>query len=286
MEAFKRGSLALNITKSSPIVVKLVIDSGKESAIICVEMAKILRLRDKLLLGAALTGDLLFEIEYLQPLSFQMKKMRGVLPPDYKLTNFYTAVSKMLKTGYLEKIIKNGEPYLRISGKGKKILIRDFPLFSLRKKKWDGLWRIVFYDIPEKQRSIRENLEAKLKELGFGMVQESVYLSPLDVAEDLREFILAKGLGDKVFVSVSKQLFAGNTKNLANKVWRLEKINDQYEELYQKMLKGGKLSEIFSEYEEILRRDPCLPKELLPEEWFGDRVQRGIKIFLQKIGQT
>lgn len=244
-------------------------------------MAKRLRVRDKLLLGVAILGDLYFEI--FEPVSAQLGKMKGVLPPDYKSTNFANAVSRILRTGYIEKIIKNGEPYLRLTSKGQKALVRDFPIFSFRKKKWDRLWRIVFYDIPEKQRTTRENLEAKLKELGFGMIQESVYISPFDIAEDLREFILAQGLGDKVFVSVSKQLFAGDSKSLANKVWCLEKINDQYEELYQKMLKGGKWNDIFAEYEEILRQDPCLPKELLPVGWQGEKVYRGIKIMMKRV---
>jgi phenylacetic acid degradation operon negative regulatory protein len=188
----------------------------------------------------------------------------------------------MLKTGYLEKVIKNGEPYLRLTGVGKNALVRDFPIFSTRRKKWDGKWRIVYYDIPEKDKNIRKQLREKLWELGFGMIQKSVYISPFDVAEDLREFLIAQGLGDSVFVSVAKGLFVGDVKILAEKVWRLERLNEEYFKLYQKLKKGGNFREIFLEYEDILRRDPCLPSELLPDDWMGDKVYLEIKNFLKK----
>jgi len=242
-------------------------------------MAKRLRIRDKLLLAAALSGDLFFE--FVQPLSFQLKKMKGILPPDYKLTNFTVAVSRMLKTGYIEKVIRKGEPYLRLTGIGRDALVRDFPLFAMRRKKWDGKWRIVYYDISEKDKNIRKQLREKLWELGFGMIQESVYISPFDVAEDLREFLIAQGLGDSVFVSVAKGLFVGDIKILAEKVWGLRKLNEEYLRLYRKLKEGGNFGEIFSEYEEVLKRDPCLPLELLPDDWLGNKVYSEIKNFLR-----
>ncbi|MFZ5366202.1 MAG: PaaX family transcriptional regulator C-terminal domain-containing protein [Patescibacteria group bacterium] len=238
-------------------------------------MAKRLRVRDKILLGAAILGDLYFEIA--EPLSAQLGKIKGVLPSDYKSTNFAVAVSRMLRTGSIEKVIKNGEPYLRLTGVGKKALVRDFPIFAFKRKKWNGFWRMVFYDIPEKDKKTRTWLQLKLKSLGFGALQESVYISPFDVAEDVREFILAQNLGDFVFVAVSKRLFAGNEKALAEKVWNLEKLNEEYLNLYEKIKEGRSTSEIFSEYEEILRLDPCLPAELLPDNWLGDKVYKEIR---------
>lgn len=41
--------------------------------------------------------------------------------------------------------------------------------------------------------------------------------------------------------------------------------------------KGQALGEIKSEFIEILKSDPCLPKELLPENWFGEKVKEYFK---------
>lgn len=244
-------------------------------------MAKKLRVRDKILLGLAILGDAYFEIA--EPLWVQRGKMKGFLPSDYKASNFTTTVSKMLKTGYMEKVIKDGEPYLRLTGRGKEALTRDFPLFAL-KKKWDGYWRMVFYDIPEEERDVRVRFQRHLKSLGFGAVQESVYLSPFDVAEDVREFIESENLADFVFASVAKKLFAGNEKVLAEKVWQLAEINEEYIALEEKIKKGDSRDEILSQYEEVLRRDPCLPKELLSPDWRGEKVYREVRQLLVSKG--
>lgn len=238
-------------------------------------MGKRFLIRDRLLLGAAISGDLFFE--FVQPLSFQLKKMRGMLPPDYKLTNFTVSISKMLTTGYLEKVVRNGEPYLRLTGRGLKALVRDYPIFSLKNQKWDGKWRMVFYDIPNEKKGIRDSLKSKLKELGFGMIQESIYITPYDLAQDLSEFIEAQQLDDYVFIGEINKLLIGNKKQLAEKIWGLEKLNDRYWEIEQKTNAKKPIAEIISDYEEILQEDPCLPKELLPDNWIGDKVHKEIK---------
>lgn len=235
-------------------------------------MAKNLRIRDWVLLGLAIAGDTFSE--FTQSPSIKLGKIKGTLPPDYGVTNFTSAVSKLLKTGQIEKVIKNGEPYLRLTNNGKKFLVRDFPVFKLRNQKWDGKWRLVFYDIPEKMRTKREYLQAKLKELGFGMIQESVYLSPFDLAEDLEEFVISQGLKDYVFVHVGKQILAGEIKSLVERLWEIDSITDRYEELLRKIKSEKEQDVIFKEYEEILKDDPCLPLELLPDKWLGEKVRK------------
>lgn len=244
-------------------------------------MNKKFRIRDRVLLGAAFLGDSFFE--FVQPYSIQMAKLKGILPPDYKLTNFSSAVSKMLATGYMEKIIKKGEPYLRITGLGKRALVRDFPILQMKKQKWDKKWRIVYYDVAEKERGVRIALQRKLKELGFGMIQESVYISPFDVIANIREFVINQGLKEFVFVGEVNHLLAGNEKRLAEKVWDLERLSEQYEELEMKIhAKDQNISAIISQYEEIMKTDPCLPEELLPTNWIGDKVYGEIKRLVNK----
>lgn len=243
-------------------------------------MAKRLRVRDKLLFAVAIFGDLYFEVA--EPVSAQLGKMKGVLPPDYKSTDFTGAVSRMLRTGYIEKIVRNGESYLRLTNTAKNKLTRDFSFFSWRQKKWDGLWRIVFYDVPEENKSAREKLQAKLCELGFGMAKESTYITPYDVAEDLREFLVEQKLGEFVFVCVAKQLFTGGTKTLVTKIWQLDRLQKKYLELLEKIKNKESADKIFAEYETILRDDPCLPRDLLPEDWVGEKVYREVRSSLRK----
>lgn len=81
-------------------------------------------------------------------------------------------------------VYENG--FLRITKKGKETL-RTFILndWKVEKpKKWDGRWRMLIFDIPEKRRSIRTNIRRTLVHIGFIKVQQSVWVYPYD-CEDL-----------------------------------------------------------------------------------------------------
>lgn len=47
-------------------------------------------------------------------------------------------------------------------------------------KKWDGLWRIIIFDVPETHRRFRDALR-KIIKIGFVPLQQSVWLTPYDV---------------------------------------------------------------------------------------------------------
>jgi CRISPR-associated endonuclease Cas2 len=52
-------------------------------------------------------------------------------------------------------------------------------------KQWDGLWRIVIFDIPEEKKIAREVLRNKLKQLGFVQLQKSVFVFPYDCKKEI-----------------------------------------------------------------------------------------------------
>lgn len=252
-------------------------------------MEKLLRPKDYVLLGLALFSDLYFYIA--EPLSLTIKKIHGFLPPDYPASNFYGVIKRMYKTKEIKKVVKNGETYLCLTGYGRRSIKRKFPLFFLQKQKWDGLWRIVIFDIKEKNKVLRNLLRKKLKSLGFGMWQRSVYISPFNVAEDIREFLITKGLGSQAFVLVAKRLYAGDEKKLAAKVWRLEEINRVYRELIdewewikervKKKKHKKKARDCYLRYLQTVIKDPFLPKELLLVDWWGFEVRKYVKEWLK-----
>lgn len=261
-------------------------------------MKKLLKPRDILLLG--LGGFLDVFEEFKDPLGIMAKSyesMYGFTPKTYKRHNYSHLIWRNLKTGYVEKTLKGGEVYLRLTGEGKEKIIRDFPLLAFQKKKWDGKWRMVLFDIAELNRKKRDMLRAKLKELGFGMFQESVYISPHNFTKDLVEFLIASQLAGFVYVFeiFHTQMAIGNAKELAQKVWNLDRLNERYSELIEKIShlisthdrevklnntrdrKGEKeekeksvkekIKDVKEEYLGLILIDPFLPKELLPSNW-------------------
>lgn len=199
-------------------------------------MKKLIKPQDILLLGLAGIGDIFEEIR--DPLMLYGKayeSMYGFIPKRYKRHSFIKSVSRSLKTGYIEKIEKNGEMYIRLTKRGAEKSKRDFSLLTLSKAKWDKKWRIVFFDIEETSRVTRNKLRVKLKELGLAMLQKSVWVTPHDIMVDFYEFIEKIGLEERVFLFQGEALLAGDQKELARKLWQLDKLNEKYKVLEEEI---------------------------------------------------
>jgi len=54
-----------------------------------------------------------------------------------------------------------------------------------KSKQWDGKWRVVLFDIPEKIKGAREAIRHHLKNLGFFEFQKSVFIHPYDCKDEV-----------------------------------------------------------------------------------------------------
>lgn len=259
-------------------------------------MKKLLRPRDLLRIGLFGVLDIFEEAkDPFGVMASTCKKIYGWTPEKYKRHNFSRMVQRELKTGVIEKVVKGGEVYLRLTSEGKKKLVRDFPLFSIQNGRWDRKWRVVIFDILEISRLSRDSLRKKLKELGFGMLQESVWITPNDIALDFRDFLESKKLDEFVYVLEVSSVLAGDIRGLADRIWGLDDLNESYKKLLEELRElyiilhdRGRLStvgrgkyeekvrDIREEYLSLILLDPHLPKELLPEDWVGEKVKKEI----------
>jgi CRISPR-associated endonuclease Cas2 len=58
-----------------------------------------------------------------------------------------------------------------------------------RQKVWDGLWRIVIFDVPEKKRVFRNILRNHLKTIGFEELQHSVFIFPYPCEKEIKSLV-------------------------------------------------------------------------------------------------
>lgn len=102
---------------------------------------------------------------------------------------------------------KDGQTRIELLEKGKrKVLSYEINSLKIEKGKWDGLWRVVIFDIPEKKRVARDFLRAKLRELDFYKLQKSVLVTPWD-CKDIVDFVKHYYLvGDCVNLILAKSL--------------------------------------------------------------------------------
>lgn len=104
------------------------------------------------------------------------------------------ALSSLAKRGLISFEVRDGKRYARITESGKKRITIE-RLQALNKvdarTKWDGRWRIVMFDIPEKRRKTRDDLRIMMKESGFVRFQDSAWIFPYD-CEDLVTLLKAE----------------------------------------------------------------------------------------------
>ena len=80
----------------------------------------------------------------------------------------------------------NKGTFLRLTPLGEKYIdTLDRHDFKIKKpKRWDGKWRIITFDIREKQKLLRNKVRLTLSRIGFIRLQNSVWVYPYD-CEDL-----------------------------------------------------------------------------------------------------
>jgi len=216
----------------------------------------------------------------------------GYVPSRFRKANLYHLLWRNLRTGNIKKKVIKGKVYFELTSAGKNKLKRKYPLLSLQEQKWDGIWRIVIFDIEEENRWVRDLFRRKLKELSFGFFQKSVWISPHDFLKDFKEFLETHNLEDKAILIETKNFYVKDIKNLAVRLWKIDKINNLYIELYNDLLKFKSLKTYHDRVKllnslkkkiiYVYLKDPYLPKEFLPEDWVGDKVRklvREMKIF-------
>ena len=107
-----------------------------------------------------------------------------------KKHNFHLILSKLKRDGLVEKKVNKWR--ITNAGKAKLVkLLRRLPRKTY-KKEADVTLKIIIFDIPEKEQKKRSWLRRRLVELGFKMLQKSVWMGkvklPEEFMEDLRKF--------------------------------------------------------------------------------------------------
>lgn len=88
---------------------------------------------------------------------------------------------------------RNGDITLQLTEAGKRhAKHQEFfgSTITIKKpKKWDGLWRIILFDVPEKKRFFRDILRNHLKNIGFLELQKSVFVLPFPCEKELTTLV-------------------------------------------------------------------------------------------------
>jgi phenylacetic acid degradation operon negative regulatory protein len=152
------------------------------------------------------------------------------------------------------------------------------------KRKWDGRWRLVLFDVPESCRLARDKLRIQLHHRGFGCLQNSVWITPDDAKAE--RSLLADGPVDvESLIVLDARPCAGETDSeIVAGAWDFVEINARYAAYRQLLAKRPRnrlntktaatvfhrwLQEEQHTWKAAMEIDPLLPARLLPREYIG-----------------
>lgn len=107
---------------------------------------------------------------------------------EYYESSVRECVDKLLRKGKVEMRKVGGETEVKITDMGKtEIIKREMEKLGIAKpEKWDGKWRMVFFDVEELRRGRRDLLRRWLIKLGLRRMQKSVWVYPYPLEKEIK----------------------------------------------------------------------------------------------------
>jgi CRISPR-associated endonuclease Cas2 len=188
-------------------------------------------------------------------------------------------------TGMSNSQLRRSKSYLNkknILDKSFKIKEKPESILALITKPWDKKWRLVSFDIPEKQRLVRDNLRKQLKILGFKHFQRSVWVSPLPADKQLQS--LVEEVDNRKYLSIFiGELFKQNSSKLAADLWEIDLWNQAANNLLSYLKNNQKENDkkTKKKFWDLILAHPKLPLDLLPADWPLEKLISKFKIHIK-----
>ena len=127
-------------------------------------------------------------IALVAPNAIQCLKSFGLIPCKRQKEIMLRSKDRLIEDGLLK--YQNG--FIVLTKKGEiRLELLEMKNWRMNKsKKWDGRWRMLIFDIPEKKKPLREKIRSTLFSIGFLRLQDSVWIYPY-ACEDLVNLLKA-----------------------------------------------------------------------------------------------
>lgn len=127
----------------------------------------------------------------------------GVITKTNRVRSIKSARHRLVERGWLAK---HEDGTLEITKKGEHA-IRKLEIGHERlphPKEWDGRWRVLVFDIPEKQKRLRDKIRYTLSSIGFKHLQHSVWVYPFDCEDFITLFKADLGVGAELLYIIAE----------------------------------------------------------------------------------
>jgi DNA-binding transcriptional regulator PaaX len=211
-------------------------------------------------------------------------------PAAYK-----SAVARLAKQGLIIEQRGADTPVLKISEGGSALLDPYFRPDRYWDRKWNGIWYLLVFDIPETDRSYRNVLRQFLKRQRMGCFQKSVWICPHDIRPQYADLETAAALNSFACLFEARTVLGMPAEKIVRESWDFDSlyaVQNRFCEIYsenakilhQEVSPGLEaLMQLAAEEIDAFRSafilDPLLPDPLLPKDYRGkDAYELHLKI--------
>ena len=191
------------------------------------------------------------------------------------------ALTRLVRRGLIARERSGRLVHYRVTPRCSALLAEgDGRIFSLGSPppKGDG-WTVLWHQIPEDRRLERSRLARRLRFLGFGSVQDSVWVSPHDHSRDVERLLDELDVAGFATVFLARVGTASGLPALVSRAWDLTGLVERYEAFVTsfKPYRSARARAGLSDREAFLVRtrlvhmfrgfpfvDPELPEDLAP----------------------
>lgn len=116
----------------------------------------------------------------------------------------------------------------RLTEAGRRLALGTSDPAARWKRRWDGKWRLVLFDVPQSKASDRARLRRSLADRGFGYLQNSVWITP-DPLTGEREALGKSEVDVESLILLEARPCAGETNaEIVAGAWDFDAINANY----------------------------------------------------------
>jgi phenylacetic acid degradation operon negative regulatory protein len=141
------------------------------------------------------------------------------------------ALTRLVRRGLIERIRDGRLVHYRVTERAERLLAEgDVRIFSLGDPRDDeGTWTVLWHQIPEDRRLELTRLARRLRFLGFGSVQGSVWVSPHDHSAEVVRLLAELRVSDHATLFTAHPDAVVGLPALVSRAWDLSGLVERYE---------------------------------------------------------
>lgn len=103
---------------------------------------------------------------------------------------------------------EDGHTKIALTGEGRDFFRKDKSVFSAVRGPalWDKKWRLVFFDIPEEKKNLRDALRYQLRKAGCAEFQRSAFIYPYPCFREIESLAEGLGVGEHIVLVTAETL--------------------------------------------------------------------------------